>query len=68
MPLKEKHTRVFLDARVITRGIDGILETVAAFVLLFSSTARLHAITNFFLQAELGERSAFLRKAKERQS
>ena len=62
MPLKEKHTRDFFDASVIMKGINGILETVGGFVLLFLSTARLDAITNFFLQAELGEDPPFFGK------
>jgi len=64
MPLMEKLTRDFFDASVITKGIDGIRETILPSVLLFSSTVRLHATTNFFLQAELGEDPPFFGKQK----
>ena len=64
MPLKEKHPRDFFDASVVTKGIDGILETIGGFVLLFSSSARLDAVTNFRLQPELEEDPPFFGKQK----
>lgn len=53
--IKEKYLRDFFDASVILKGVDSIIEIVGGFVLLFVSTARLDAVANFFLQAELVE-------------
>ena len=55
MRVKEKYLRDFFDASVILKGVDSVIEIAGGLVLLFVSTARLDAVANFFLQAELVE-------------
>lgn len=45
----EKYIRDAFDVGVILKGINGILETIGGFFLLFLSTAHLTTIANFFM-------------------
>lgn len=68
MPLKEKSARDFFGAGVITKGIDGILETNAGLRPAFVEQRAPGYGHKFLSKSRTRGRPAFLRKAKERQS
>jgi uncharacterized membrane protein len=53
--LSEKRIREIFYLGVILKGIDGVIETVAGFALLFIGHAQLGAIVTFFAREELLE-------------
>ena len=53
--LSEKRIREIFYLGVILKGIDGVIETIAGFALLFIGHAQLGAIVSFFTREELLE-------------
>jgi uncharacterized membrane protein len=53
--LSEKRIREIFYLGVILKGIDGVIETIAGFALLFIGHAQLGAIVTFFTREELLE-------------
>lgn len=53
--LKERDIRTIFRVSVALKGIDGVLETIGGFLLLFLSSAQLTGMANFLAQEELLE-------------